>query len=69
VVRWTAFIVSLGGLFFTAKLSHEGRLREAFLFLLFDTLVVLIFVLAHVLVEWLLPSPNNRSHGTWWRGR
>ena len=66
VVRWTAFILELGGLYFTAKLSHEGKLREAFLFLLFDTLVILVFVLAHVIVEWLLGTHNHKGREAWW---
>lgn len=66
VVRWTAFVLELAGLFFTAKLCHEGKMREAFLFLLFDTLVVIVFVLAHVIVEWLLGTHDNKGGRAWW---
>lgn len=66
MVRWTAFIVGLGGLYLTTKLSREGRFREAFHFLLFDALVVILFVLVHRIVDRLLDPPNNRGGGAWW---
>jgi hypothetical protein len=66
VVRWTALLLELGGIGFTVKLCHEGRLGAACLFLLFDTLMILVFVLCHVLVELVLDKYSLKSKGTWW---
>lgn len=70
VLRWLAFILGTAGVAETAKLGHEGRYREAYLFLLFDFTVVIVFVLSNVIVEWLLDKLKNKPAGpAWWRGR
>ncbi|HEV7398443.1 MAG TPA: hypothetical protein VGN86_18160 [Pyrinomonadaceae bacterium] len=66
VLRWTAFILGLGGLYETGKLAHEGQFRAAFYFLLFDSVVILVFVLSHALVETVLDKFSTRRSGTWW---
>ncbi len=71
VLRWLAFILGTAGIVETAKLGHEGKYREAYLFLLFDFTVVIVFVLSHVIVEWLLDKFKKKepSGPAWWRGR
>jgi len=66
LVRWTAFILELGGLYETMKLCHEGRFRAAFLFLIFDSVVVIVFVTSHCLVEWVLRRQSTKREGVWW---
>lgn len=67
ILRWTAFLVEMGGLSVTLILTHEGRFGAAVLFLLFDTLVILLFVLSHFLVEWILDKLCNKRSRIWWQ--
>lgn len=71
VLRWLAFILGTAGIAETAKLGHKGRYREAYLFLLFDVTVVIVFVLSSVIVEWLIDKLKKKESGgpAWWRGR
>lgn len=66
LVRWTAFILEIGGLYQTMRLYHDGRLGAALLFLFFDTVVVIVFVSSHCLVEWVLMKQRNKRAGIWW---
>jgi len=66
VVRFTALVVELGGLFYIVRHLHHGEYVSAFLLLLFDTVVVVVFVVSHCLVESILTRYEPKARGRWW---
>jgi hypothetical protein len=66
VVRWTALILEVVGVYFTVKLCHAGDFKGAALFFVFDTLMVLVFVCSHVLAERVLEKYSVKRRGNWW---
>jgi len=66
ILRWTAFIVGLAGLYVTLKRGHEGKFTAAILLLLFDTAVLVVFVSFHAFVEWALDKVSTKKKGIWW---
>lgn len=64
LIRLTAFGIELLGLYFVLKHADEGHFGAALIRLIFDVVVVLVFVSSHVLIETILMRSDTR-----WRRR
>jgi heme/copper-type cytochrome/quinol oxidase subunit 4 len=66
VVRLTALVLELVGLFYTVKLSHKGEYGAAFLLFIVDTAIIVAFVLSHCFVEKVLDRYERKKRINWW---
>lgn len=66
VLRLVVLLVELAGLFFAIRLVHDGEFGVAFLRLLFETAILIMFVLTHCLIEWILSRNTLKNRNRWW---
>jgi hypothetical protein len=66
VVQVTVLLVEIGGLFLAIKLAHDGAFNLALRIFLFETIVLIVFVLTHRLIEGILDRPPRRNSARWW---
>ncbi|HEY6218383.1 MAG TPA: hypothetical protein VIW74_17065 [Pyrinomonadaceae bacterium] len=65
VVRIVALGIKLFGLYYVLKLAHHDNYRGALTWLLFEVILVLIFVSCHIIVEAMLREKRQGSR-PWW---
>ena len=66
VIRIAALLVEIGGLFFVIKLVHDEKFGTAFRVFLFETIILVVFVLTHCLIEVILERATRRNNVRWW---
>jgi heme O synthase-like polyprenyltransferase len=66
VIRIAVLLVEIGGLFFAIKLVHEKEFSTAFRVFLFESIILIVFVLTHCLIEVILERSTRRNNVRWW---
>lgn len=65
VVRLVALLLELVGLFFTVEHIHKEEYTAALILLVFDTVMVIVFVLSHCLVEEVIDRHERKKRLRW----
>ena len=66
VVQITVLLVELGGLFFAVRLLHARKFFDAFQIFLFETIILIVFVVTHRVIDRILKPPTRGTKTAWW---
>lgn len=66
VIRTAVLLVEIVGLFYALKLAHAGEFGTAFRVFLFESIILVVFVLTHCLIEVILDRPSHKKNVRWW---
>jgi hypothetical protein len=66
VIRLSVLLIELVGLVYALKLIHEGQFRSGLLLFAIETVVLIVFVLTHCLIEMILDRHKRKHRSRWW---